>query len=352
MIKIKKSVRFAIVGCGRISTRHLEAIKENEHAELVAVCDIVPEKADQKAEEYGVLAFYDYDEMLKNIECDVISICTPSGIHPQQVIKAAQHKFHVVCEKPLGIRLNEVDEAIKACDENNVKLFVVKQNRLNPPVKLLINAIKKNRFGRIFLCEVNVFWTRPQAYYDMAKWRGTWEFDGGCLMNQASHYIDLMIHLVGPISKVRAFTATLARRIETEDTAVVAVKFRSGALGTVNVTVLTYPKNYEGSITIIGEKGTVKIGGFALNKIEHWIFEQPDEDDKLVNKVNTTPPDVYGFGHKEYYKRVIEVLNGNEKALDVDGREGRKSVEAILAMYESARLEKDISLPLNGHLGS
>jgi UDP-N-acetyl-2-amino-2-deoxyglucuronate dehydrogenase len=192
---------------------------------------------------------------------------------------------------------------------------------------------------------VNVFWTRPQAYYDSAAWRGTWEFDGGAFMNQASHYIDLLDWLVGPVESVMAYTGTLARRIEVEDTGVAALRWRNGALGTVNVTMLTYPKNLEGSITILGEKGSARVGGVAVNDIQHWEFETPDPMDDLVSDASYQTTSVYGFGHPLYYEGVIKALRGQIEP-EIDGREGLKSLELLIAMYLSARDGKRINLPL------
>jgi len=245
----------------------------------------------------------------------------------------------------MAISLRAADELVQACDENGVQLFVIKQNRLNPSVQLVKRALDKGRFGRIYLANTTVRWTRPQEYYDQAPWRGTWALDGGAFMNQASHYVDLIQWLAGPVESVVAQTATLARRIESEDTGVAVLKFRSGALGVIEVTMLTYPKNLEGSFTLLGEKGTVKIGGTAVNRIEHWSFADYDDDDKMVASVSTNPPSVYGFGHAGYYRNVLAVLRGEAKP-ETDGREGRKSLELILGIYESSRLGRSVSLPL------
>jgi UDP-N-acetyl-2-amino-2-deoxyglucuronate dehydrogenase len=234
---------------------------------------------------------------------------------------------------------------VHACDTAGVRLFVVKQNRHNAPLQLLKHAIERGRFGRIYMATVNVFWTRPQSYYDSAKWRGTWEFDGGAFMNQASHYVDLLDWLIGPVESVYAYTATLARDIEVEDTGVAAVRWRTGALGTVNVTMLTYPKNLEGSITIIGEKGTVRVGGVAVNEIQHWAFAEPAEEDRRIKDASYHTASVYGFGHPAYYDNVIKVLCG-EAEPQTDGREGLRSLEILIAIYRSARDGHRISLPL------
>jgi UDP-N-acetyl-2-amino-2-deoxyglucuronate dehydrogenase len=283
--------------------------------------------------------------MLKRDDIDMIAVCTPSGMHPEHGIKAARRGWQVITEKPMAITLEAADALIKACDDNHVQLFVVKQNRLNTTMQLLKRSIDKERFGKIYLVQSNVFWQRPQSYYDQAKWRGTWEFDGGSFLNQASHYIDALYWLIGPVDYVMAETATMARKIETEDTGVAILKFRNGIIGTVNVTMLTFPKNYEGSITILGEKGTVKVGGVAVNRIEKWEFDEYDDDDRLIVESNYNPPNVYGLGHIPYYKNVIAALNGKADP-DTDGRSGRKSLEIILAIYKSAQTGKKMALPL------
>lgn len=342
---IPSEFRIALVGCGRISANHFDAIRKVDGLALVAVCDTVEERARTAGEAQGVPWFTSLAEMLARVECDVVVIATPSGLHPEHGVLAARAGKHIVTEKPMAISLAGADELVGACDEAGVHLFVVKQNRLNPPVQLLKRAIDRGRFGRLYLVNTTVRWSRPQEYYDQAPWRGTWKYDGGAFMNQASHYVDLVQWLGGAVDSVVAKTATMARSIETEDTGVAVLKFASGALGTIEVTMLTYPKNMEGSITVLGEKGTVKIGGTAVNKIEHWEFADADPDDALVGSVDTDPPSVYGFGHEGYYRNVLAVLRG-EAEPDTDGRAGRKSLELILGIYESARTGKEVSLPL------
>ena len=338
-------VRLALVGCGRISRTHFDAIRDVEDLELVAVCDIVEERARDAGAYNAVPWFTSYAKMLAGVDCDAVTIATPSGLHPEHGILAARARKHVICEKPMAISLKAADELVQACEENGVQLFVIKQNRLNPSVQLVKRALDKGRFGRIYLANTTVRWTRPQEYYDQAPWRGTWALDGGAFMNQASHYVDLIQWLAGPVESVIAQTATLARRIESEDTGVAVLKFRSGALGVIEVTMLTYPKNLEGSFTLLGERGTVRIGGTAVNRIEHWSFADYDDDDKLVASVSTNPPSVYGFGHAGYYRNVLAVLRGEAKP-ETDGREGRKSLELILGIYESARTGRSVPLPL------
>jgi len=340
-----RDFKVALVGCGRISGNHFEALSRIEGLRLSAVCDVVEERARAAGEKWGVPWFTAYEQLLERAECDVVTIATPSGLHPAHGVLAARAGKHVVSEKPMAISLSAADELVKACDDAGVHLFVVKQNRLNATVQLLRNAIDKGRFGRIFSANATVRWARPQEYYDQAKWRGTWEFDGGAFMNQASHYVDLIQWLVGPVETVMAKTATQARRIEAEDSGAAILKFRSGAIGVLEVTMLTFPRNLEGSITILGERGSVKIGGTAVNKIETWQFAEYDDDDRLVEAANSAPPSVYGFGHDPYYRNVLRVLRG-EAVADTDGRGGRKSLELILAIYESAKTGREVPLPL------
>lgn len=338
-------LKIGVAGCGRISKNHFQAIQESKGFELVAVCDTIKSRTEACSKEYNVPAFTDLKKMLKEVKMDIISICTPSGLHPEHGILAASHGIHVLTEKPMATRLAEADKLIQACDQYGVRLFVVKQNRLNTTMQLLKKAIDKGRFGKIYQASVNVFWTRPQEYYDMAKWRGTWEFDGGAFMNQASHYVDALEWLIGEPESVMAMTATMARKIETEDMGAAIVKFRNGVVATINVSMLTYPKNFEGSITILGEKGTAKVGGVAVNRIDKWEFEEYDDDDKLIETSNYNPPNVYGFGHLAYYNNVLNVLK-NDHEPDTDGRSGRKSLELILAIYKSSQTGKKIALPL------
>ena len=341
-----EKVRIGLIGCGRISKNHLDAVSQIPEAEFVAVCDTVPEKAKQVAEERGITKVYDdHHEMLAKEELDLVSICTPSGMHPEHGVDVANAGVHVLTEKPMAINIAAADRLIKACDDNHVHLFVVKQNRLNSTMQLLKQAVEKNRFGRIYMAQANVFWQRPQAYYDMEKWRGTWEFDGGAYMNQASHYVDAMYWLLGNVDSVSAYTATMARNIEAEDTGSAIIHFRNGIIASINVTMLTYPKNFEGSITIIGEKGTAKVGGVAVNKIEKWEFEEYNDDDRIALDSNYVPPNIYGFGHNPYYRNVVDTLLGRAVP-STDGRDGRKSVEIIQAIYRSAKTGKRISLPL------
>ena len=265
-------------------------------------------------------------------------------MHANQAILAARFGVHVMTEKPMATRWQDGVRMVRACDEANVHLFVVKQNRRNTTLQLLKRVVDEKRFGKIHMVHLNVFWTRPQEYYDQGKWRGTWEFDGGAFMNQASHYVDLLEWIIGPVEKVQAMMST-TRDIEVEDTGVLNVKWRNGALGSMSVTMLTYPENLEGSITILGEEGSVRIGGLAVNEIQLWNFKEAKPYDNDVKNASYETTSVYGFGHPLYYKNVIDTLRGEAEA-ETDGREGLKSLEMLIAAYLSARDGKTVSLPL------
>lgn len=341
-----RKIKIALVGCGRISKNHLQAIQQHaDHLSLVGICDIDREVLDKTSSEYRVPGFTCMDEMIAKTQPDLISICTPSGLHPAQTIKAANAGCHVLTEKPMATKWQDGLNMVRACDEAGVRLFVVKQNRLNATLQLLKNAVEQGRFGRIYMTNLNVFWTRPQDYYDQGGWRGRWDMDGGAFMNQASHYIDLIHWLLGPVESVNAMTATLDRKIEAEDTGVLSIRWRSGALGSINVTMLTYPKNFEGSITILGEKGTVRVGGVAVNEIQHWEFAEALPEDEQIKAASYQTTSVYGFGHPLYYDNVIQTLQGKAEPI-TDGREGLTSLELLIAAYRSARDKQVVSLPL------
>lgn len=341
-----RKIRFALVGCGRISANHLASIDAHkESAELVAACDIDAENLSKVVNKTGAKGYTYLSDMLNAGGFDAVILTSPSGLHPLQTIECAEAGFHVITEKPMATRWTDGVEMVKACDKAGVRLFVVKQNRRNATIQLLKSAIDTGRFGRIYSVACNVFWTRPQEYYDTAKWRGTWEFDGGAFMNQASHYVDLLDWLIGPVESVQSYTATLARNIDVEDSGVLALKWRNGALGTMNVSMLTYPKNLEGSITILGEKGTVRVGGVAVNEIQVWEFADKSTEDEKIKAANYATTSVYGFGHPIYYENVINSLRGEEDP-HTDGREGLKSLELLIAIYLSARDGKKVSLPL------
>ena len=341
-----RTIRFALVGCGRIAQNHFAAIQTHaSRCELVDVCDIDPVALAAAVEKTGARGHNSLSGLLEHTTADCVILTTPSGLHPAQAIEVAAAGRHVITEKPMAPRWKEGCAMVEACDKAGVRLFVVKQNRRNATLQLLKRAVEQKRFGQIYSVAINVFWTRPQAYYDSAKWRGTWEFDGGAFMNQASHYIDLLDWLIGPVESVMAYTGTLARDIEVEDSGVAAIRWRSGAMGTLNVTMLTYPQNLEGSITILGEKGTVRVGGVAVNEIQHWEFADQRPEDATIRQASYATTSVYGFGHPLYYDNVIQTLRG-EAEPETDGREGLKSLELLIGLYLSARDGRRVALPL------
>ncbi len=336
----------AVVGCGRISKNHFGSIEKHaDNLELAAVCEVDANTLAEHTRQYNVPGYRDLEDMLEKEQLDLVALCTPSGIHPDQAVAAARRKVHVVTEKPMATRWHDGVRMVRACDEAGVRLFVVKQNRRNATLQLLKRALEEKRFGKVHMVHLNVFWSRPQSYYDQARWRGTWEFDGGAFMNQASHYVDLLDWLIGPVEKVQCMMST-TRDIEVEDAGVLNVRWRNGALGSMSVTMLTYPKNLEGSITVLGEKGTARVGGVAVNDIQIWQFDEPREYDRQIQEANYETASVYGFGHPLYYKNVVEVLRGAAEP-ETDGREGLKSLELLIAAYLSARDGKTISLPLD-----
>ena len=341
-----RKLQIAVVGCGRISSNHFNSVaRHSVDMELAAVCDNNPGRLQSTVTEWKVSGYTSIEEMLEREELDLVALCTPSGLHPEQAVIAAQRGVSVITEKPMATRWKDGMRMVKACDDAGVRLFVVKQNRGNTTLRMLKRAIDEKRFGRIHTVHINVFWSRPQEYYDSAKWRGTWELDGGAFMNQASHYVDLLDWLIGPIGSVQAMTATLGRDIEVEDSGVLNVRWRSGALGSMCVTMLTYPKNLEGSITVLGEHGSVRIGGVAVNEISLWEFAEPRDYDDHARNSSYETASVYGHGHPLYYKNVIDVMRGRTEP-ETDGREGLKSLEVLIAAYLSARDGRTVSLPL------
>jgi predicted dehydrogenase len=330
-------LRFAIVGCGRIGHRHAQLLAEKQvgGAELVGVCDVIPERASAFAKKYGVPQFTDMDEMVVATKADVVSVLTPSGLHAEHVIRLARHGKPIVCEKPMALTLDDADAMIRACDAARCRLFIVKQNRWNRPVLKLREALERGRFGKLVMGTVRVRWCRTQEYYDLDAWRGTWRYDGGILANQASHHLDLLEWMMGDVETVFAKSTTALVDVETEDTAVAVLRFTSGALGVIEATTAARPKDLEGSISIMGEKGTVEIAGFAVNEMRHWNFvEKTPEDADVLATHSVNPPNVYGFGHQAYLEHVVDCIVNDKHAL-VDGLEGRKSLELITALYES-----------------
>lgn len=339
-------LRFALIGCGRIAKRHAQLLGNGQitGAKLVAVCDIVEKKAVQFGQEFSVPWFTDYHAMLRSVVIDVVVILTESGNHEKHVVDVAPYGKHVIVEKPMALTLGGADRMIAACDRAGVKLFIVKQNRFNIPVQRLRVALEDGRFGKLVLGTVRVRWCRDQSYYDQDKWRGTWALDGGVLTNQASHHVDLLEWMMGDVESVFAMSNTALVNIETEDTAVVTVRFTNGALGVIEATTATRPKDLEGSISILGEKGSVEIGGFAVNELKVWSFlDSRPGDEMVLSDYSVNPPNVYGYGHHAYYNHVVDSIL-NRKPQLVDGLEGRRSLELITAIYESIETGREVSL--------
>jgi len=329
-------IKFGIVGCGRIAQRHAEHI--NNKGILVAVCDVVEEKADKMAATYHAKAYYSIEQFLQAKEIDVVAVCSPNGLHAEHAIKALQAGFHVLCEKPMAIQLSDCGQMIQAAEKSNKRLFAIKQNRYNPPVAAVKKMIEEGRLGKINNVQLNCFWNRNPDYYHNS-WKGTLKLDGGTLFTQFSHFIDLLYWIAGDVQEVQAYMGNFVHQgiIEFEDTGVVILRFTSGAIGSVNYTVNSYNKNMEGSLTLFGEKGTVKIGGQYLNELEY----QQIEGYAIENLPEGNKPNNYGnyvgsmSNHDKVYDNVIDVLQNNA-SITTSAFEGLKTVEIIEKIYKAA----------------
>lgn len=351
-----KKLKFAIIGCGRISYKHIEAlVNNNNDAELVAVCDIVKEKAETRAKEYkdklnsdvSVNVYTDYKEMLEKEDIDVATIATESGYHPEIAIYCMNNKKNVICEKPMALSIKDADAMIKAGKDNDVKLCVSHQNRFNKPIQQLKQALSEGRFGKLINGTARILWNRNMDYYKQAPWRGTWELDGGTLMNQCIHNIDLLQWMMGgEIESVYAECGNFIRDIEAEDFGAVLVRFKNGSIGIIEGSACVYPKNLEETLSIFGEKGTAVIGGLAVNKIETWRFEDGKDSEAEILKAQEGDPDtVYGFGHTPLFKDMIDAINDNRQPI-VSGTEGKKGMSIILGAYKSALTKMPVKFPL------
>jgi Predicted dehydrogenases and related proteins len=336
-------LKFAIIGCGRIADRH--AVQISRLGYLKAVCDNVGSRANSLGQKYNSKIYTDYDELLRNEnDLDVIAICTPNGLHAEHSIKAFKKGLHVLCEKPMAITVYDCGEMIKEAEKANKRLFVVKQNRYNPPVKAIKEALDENRLGKIYNIQLNCFWNRNAEYYNQSDWKGTINLDGGTLFTQFSHFIDLLYWMFGDIKKAESINRNFNhdKIIEFEDTGVVIVEFYNGVIGTINYTVNSYLKNMEGSLTIFGEYGTVKIGGQYLNELEY----QNIKDYKITNLPEGNPPNNYGqyvgsmSNHDKVYENLVDVLLNNG-TIGTNGFEGLKTVEIIDKIYTAAKRVKD-----------
>jgi UDP-N-acetyl-2-amino-2-deoxyglucuronate dehydrogenase len=336
-------LRIGLVGCGRISVRHIDVLGALENVKLVAVCDVIRDRAARAAAASGAKSYADYREMVRTEHLDVVSILTESGSHARIGMEVSPHVGAVVVEKPMSLTLEDADALIGECDTHQTRLFVVKQNRYNPAIMRLRSAYEAGRFGRLVMGTIRVRWCRTQSYYDQDPWRGTWRDDGGVFTNQASHHIDLLQWFMGPVESVMAYTTTRLVNIETEDTGVAMFRFLNGALGVVEATTATRPKDLEGSISILGEKGSAIVGGFAVNRIDVWNFADSIPTDEGICENAVSAPNVYGFGHYAFYKDIINAFSTGRRAM-LDGLEGRKSLELTNAIYESAATRSEVRL--------
>ena len=339
-------IKIVLMGCGRISKKHSELIGGGhiKGAQLSGVCDIDTLKAKELGEKYDVPYFQNIKDALQNVECDIVSILTPSGMHSENIIEVANYSKHIIVEKPMTLNEKDAISVIDECKKKNIKLFVVKQNRFNLPIIKLKEAIEKQKFGKLILATVRVRWARHQKYYDQDAWRGTMKYDGGVLSNQASHHLDLLEWMMGDIDSVYAKSMTALADIETEDTAVAVLKFKNGGLGIIEATTAARPNNIEGSISILGEKGTVVVGGIAVDKLINWRFEgEEDKEDEVIKSFSKEVDHEYGVGHKLYYDHVINALKNGKPSM-IDGKEGKKSVKLINAIYESVKFNREVKI--------
>lgn len=341
------SISVGVVGCGSAAEYHFEAFDEyGGRFEVVGVCDPDPERRNRAARRTGVDGYGDLPAMLEGADPELVALASPSGLHPDQIVRASAARAHVVCEKPVATRWANGVRAVRACREARRRLMVVHQLRYNPTLQLLRETVESGRFGSIHLVDIDVFWTRPQSYYDASEWRGTRELDGGAFANQCSHYVDLMRWLFGDPVSVRARTKTLSRDIEVEDTGTLTVEWETGGIGSMSVTMLTYPENLEASMTVVGERGTVRVGGAACDTIEHWSFEDERPADGRIAEINRETRRFYGSGHSVFYENVYEVLREGEEP-DSDGEDGLDSLELIAGAYRSSERGREIELPLS-----
>ncbi len=341
-----EKLRFGIIGCGKIAKKHVHVIQNYlEHAEIASFCDILENRAKEFAENLSVPAFTSTKEMMNAVgdKIDIVSILTPSGCHAQNVYEMVEYGKPLVIEKPIALKLEEADEIIEACSSHDIKIFVVHQNRYNLPVIKAREAKEKGRFGKLVMGTVRLRWKRDQAYYDSEDWRGTWAYDGGVFTNQASHHIDMLSWFMGEVESVKAISATRLVDIECEDTGAAIIRFSNGALGIIEVTTATRPKDLEGSISILGENGSVVISGFYMNELHTWEFVNQQQEDMNIFEKYGKNPTGWGYNLGEYLKDVIRSVKSNSPGL-VSGLEGRKSLELISAIYESIETEKEIQI--------
>lgn len=341
----KRKIKFAIIGCGRIAYRHIEAIQANPNAELVALCDLNLLRLKERAKGLNVKIYQDYNEMFEAQDINVVNIMTPSGMHAEHALDIIKkYKKHILIEKPMCLRIEDGINLIETAKRNSVHLFVAHQNRCNKPIKLIKTALDTNRFGKVALATVRLRWSRGQSYYDRDPWRGKWAFDGGVLASQAIHHIDLLRWLIGDVLSVSAISATQFVKTEVEDTACAWLKFENGALGMIEATTTARPvnKDMEASISILGENGAVVVEGIAVNRLTAWTVGYID-----LNEYSDNPPNVYGYGHDSIINNIIQVLTNGGIPL-VTGEDALKTIKLLNAMYKSIEMNgKEVFLKDN-----
>jgi UDP-N-acetyl-2-amino-2-deoxyglucuronate dehydrogenase len=331
--------KFAIIGCGQIAARHAEQIQKN--GQLIAVCDIKKTTANDFSKRYGSKVYYDIDDLLANEkQIDIVSVCTPNGLHASHSMKSLLAGRHVLCEKPMAILSADAKQMIETERQTAKRLFIVKQNRFNPPVVFVRQLINEKKLGTIFSFQLNCFWNRPSSYYK-SSWKGTKEMDGGILFTQFSHFIDLLYWLLGDIDAAKGLRQNFLHKdcIEFEDTGVAYLKMKNGAVGTINYTINSLQKNMEGSLTLFGEKGTVKIGGQYLNELEYFLVQGETRPSFAESK----PANEYGFyqgsmsNHDKVYEELIKAV-GDPEHIFINSDETLKTIEMIEKIYHSSPL--------------
>lgn len=339
-------LNFAVIGCGRIAPRHAQALQSLEHShnlKLVAACDVIESRVANYAQTYNCTAYSNYHALIEDPDIHIVNICVPSGLHTQIGIDAAKAGKHVLVEKPIALTLNDADALIETCEKEGVTLGVVLQNRFNPPMRDLRALVDSGALGRLLLGNATVRWYRPQEYYEDG-WHGTWAMDGGALMNQSIHHIDALQWLMGDVESVFAYAGTLAHHMEAEDIGVAVLRFKSGALGSIEGSTVTWPENLEGSVALFGEHGSVKVGGTALNRKILWKVDgQLEHERELLMRDTVDPPTVYGYSHRE---QIIEMATAIREGRQpwTDGREARRSLALVCAIYESVRTRREVAL--------
>ncbi len=340
---MSEKIRFGLIGCGRVAPRHTQSITELENANLVAVADIIKSRADRFGKENEADAYQDYRYLLERQDIDVITICTPSGLHARMAVEAMQAGKHVIVEKPIALSLKDADWMIETSKKTGKKMCVVLQNRYNPPMQDMQRVVNDGRLGKLLMGVATVRWYRPQEYYEDG-WHGTWAMDGGALMNQSIHHIDALQWLMGKVESVFAYTSTLNHKMEAEDAGVAVIKFQNGGIGTIEGSTITYPENLEGSVALFGEKGSLKVGGTALNRKVIWkVSGELEHEREILTSEQVDPPSVYGKSHLKVIENMIQAIYANAQP-STHGAQARGSLALVLAIYESSRIGAPVDM--------